>query len=182
MALERDAGAPLLQLQRRYARVALDQLQSPVLAFILHVWDEKRKERAYPRRDELRPQDFAPYLRHLTLAQFSEGSCDFELRIIGDEIVQAYGENFTGRTLSSIAEFVGDAVVSAYHTVVQGGVPILLHGFFERPRNHHFRREVLLMPVGADGKVDFVLSAGMLTPRESEPQRDADVAESTAAA
>jgi hypothetical protein len=171
-----------LQLQRRYTRVALDQLQSPVLGFILRVWDEKRTGRAYPARDDLRPQDFAPYLRHLTLARFVEGSCDFELRIIGDEIVQAYGENFTGRTLSSIAEFVGDAVVSAYHAVVGEGGPILLHGIFESSRNHHFRREVLLMPVGVDGKVEFVLSAGMLTPRESEPQGDADIAESTAAA
>lgn len=175
MALERDAG-PFVQLQRRYTRVALDNLQSPVLRHILRVWDEKRKGRAYPERRDLRPQDFVPYLRHLSLARVIDGSNDFELRIIGDEIIQAYGENFTGRTLSSIAEFVGDAIVSAYHAVVLEGAPVLLHGVFERPHNHHYRREVLLVPVGVDRKVEFVLSAGLMTPRDGATRDDAQAA------
>jgi len=165
-----------VQLQRRYTRVALDNLQSPVLRHILRVWDEKRKGRTYPARCDLRPQDFVPYLRHLSLARVIEGRNDFELRIIGDEIIQTYGENFTGRTLSSIAEFVGDAVVSAYHAVVLEGGPVLLHGDFERPRNHHFRREVLLVPVGADSKVEFVLSAGLMTPRDGTVRDDVEAA------
>ena len=164
-------GHPL-QLQRRYSPVALDRLESPVLRHILRVWDQKRNGRAWPARSELRPHDFAPFLRHLSLARVVDGSDDFELRIIGDEIVQAYGENFTGRTLSSIAELVGDAVVHAYGAVLREGRPVLLHGVFERPRNHHFRREVLLMPLGGDGNVEFVLSAGMLAPREYENPGD----------
>jgi len=170
-----------LRLQRRYARVARDNLQSPVLRCILRVWDEKRNGRPYPARDDLRPHDFAPYLRHLSLARVIDGSNDFELRIIGDAIVQAYGENFTGRTLSSIAEFVGDAVVAAYHSVVLEGGPIVLHGSFERPRNHHFRRELILMPIGANRGVEFVLSAGMLTPRHSDMPHGSDLAESAVA-
>jgi hypothetical protein len=170
-----------LQLQRRYTRVALDNLQSPVLRHVLGVWDGKRNRSAYPARHDLRPQDFAPYLRHLSLARVIDGSDDFELRIIGDEIIQAYGENFTGRTLSSIAESVGEAVVSAYQDVVLEGEPILLHGLFERPSNHHFRREVLLMPLGTDGTVDIVLSAGMLTARDSGTDRNRDLAQNAAA-
>lgn len=159
-----------MQLERRYARVTLDSLRSPVLRHVLGVWDAKRNGRAHPARRDLRPRDFAPYLRHLSLARVMDGGDDFELRIIGDEIVQSYGENFTGRTLSSIAEFVGDAVVLAYRTVLVEGGPVLLHGFFESPRDHHFRREVLLMPIGAEARVEFVLSAGMLTPRFTDEQ------------
>lgn len=157
-----------MQLQRRYSRVALDHLQNPVLHHVLRVWEERRNGRAYPARHDLRPHDFAPHLRHLSLARVTDRSDDFELRIIGDEIVQSYGENFTGRTLSSIVQFVGDAIVSAYHSVLLEQGPVLLHGIFERPRDQHFQREVLLLPVGAGSKVEFVLSAGMLTPRESE--------------
>ena len=156
-----------MQLQRRYTRVALESLKSPVLQHILRVWDGKRNGRAWPARNDLSPRDFAPFLRHLSLARVMDGGGDFELRIIGDEIVQAYGENFTGRSLSSIAEFVGDAVVSAYHAVVSEGGPILLHGFFERSHNLHFRRELLLLPLGANGDVEFILSVGVLMPRES---------------
>jgi len=169
-----------LQLQRRYTRVALDNLQSPVLRHVLGVWDGKRDGRAYPARHDLRPHDFAPYLRHISLARIVDGSDDFELRIIGDEIIQAYGENFTGRTLSSIAESVGEAVVSAYQDVVLEGEPILLQGLFERPSNHHFRREVLLMPLGTDGMVDFVLSAGILMARDTGTDRNRDLEQSAA--
>jgi hypothetical protein len=179
-ALECDTG-DLVQLQRRYTRVALDNLRSPVLRHVLSVWDSKRNGRAWPAREELRPQDFAPYLRHLSLARVIDGSDDFELRIIGDEIIQAYGENFTGRTLSSIAELVGDDVVSAYEAVVLEGSPILLQGSFEGPHDHHFRREVVLMPLGTEGKVNFVLSAGMLTPRDSASGNDCAIADTVAA-
>ena len=179
-ALEYTPGA-LVQLQRRYTRVAPAELRSELLRHILRVWEEKRNGRPWPARRDLRPQDFAPYLRHLSLARVMAEGSDFELRIIGDEIVQAYGENFTGKSLSSIAEFVGDAVVGAYHSVVLEGSPIVLHGFFERPRNHHFRRELLLLPVGTDGGVDHVLSAGVLMPPEAGADRDPDSARSAAA-
>jgi hypothetical protein len=170
-----------VQLQRRYARVAIDHLESPVLCQIVHVWDEKRNGRAYPSREELRPHDFSPFLRHLSLARVLDGCDDFEIRIVGDEIVQAYGENLTGRTLSSLGGVVGDAMLDAYHAVVAEGGPILLHGFFEQTRNHHFRREVVLMPLGMDGKVNFVLSGGILMPRDSDTRRNRDLARSAAA-
>ena len=170
-----------MQLQRRYTRIAVDNLQSAILRHVLGVWDGKRNGRAYPARRDLRPQDFAPYLRHLSLARVIDGSDDFELRIIGDEIIQAYGENFTGRTLSSIADSVGEAVVSAYQDVVLEGEPILLQGLFERPSNHHFRREVLLMPLGTDGMVGFVLSAGILMARDSGADRNRGLAQNAAA-
>ena len=160
-----------MQLQRRYVRITLDDLHSPVLRHILHVWEGKRNGRAYPSRTDLRPQDFSPFLRHLTLSRVVEEKRDFEIRILGDEIVQAYGENLTGRTVSSLVGLVGEAMVDAYHAVVDEGGPVLLQGFFERARNDHFRREVILMPLGSGGKVQFVLSAGMLMPRETETTR-----------
>src|SRR5262249_52251927 len=121
------------------------------------------------------------HLRYLSLARVIEGSDDFEIRIVGDAIVQAYGENFTGRTLSSIAEFVGDTVVAAYQDVVREGSLIVLHGSFERARNHHFRRELVLMPLGADGRVEFVLCAGMLMPGLGDTLCGEHLAESAAA-
>jgi hypothetical protein len=170
-----------VQLQRRYSRVPIDHLQSPILHQIKHVWDAKRAGRAYPSRNDLRPHDFAPFLRHLSLARVVDGGNDFELRIVGDEIVQAYGENFTGRTLSSLVDLIGEAMLGAYQAVRQEGSPVLLQGSFERKHNDHFRREVILMPLGAEGQVEFVLSAGILMPRGSGTRRDRDLAQSEAA-
>jgi hypothetical protein len=161
-----------VQLQRSYSRVPIDHLQSPILHQVKHIWDAKRAGRVYPSRNDLRPHDFASFLRHLSLARVIDGGDDFEMRIIGDEIVQAYGENFTGRTLSSLADLIGEAMLGAYQAVRQEGCPILLQGSFERKHNDHFRREVILMPLGMDAQVEFVLSAGVLMPRGSGTNHD----------
>jgi hypothetical protein len=167
----RTQSGYLVQLQRRYSRVPIEQLQSSILHQIKCIWDGKRNGRAYPERNDLRPHDFAPFLRHLSLARVIEEGNDFEIRIVGDEIVQAYGENVSGRMLSSLSDLVGEAMVDAYLSVTNEGEPILLQGFFERTRNHTFRREVILLPLGSDGRVNFVLSAGMLMPRDSGRNR-----------
>jgi len=170
-----------VQLQRRYIRVPIENLQSPILHRVMGIWDGKRDGRAYPARNDLRPHDFASFLRHLSLARVVDGDNDFEIRIVGDEIVQAYGENFTGRTLSSLADMIGDAMRDAYQSVRDEGRPVLLQGSFERTRNHHFPREVMLLPLGSNGRVEFVLSAGMLIPPGSGTKRAGDLEQRQAA-
>lgn len=160
-------GTASLHFQRQYARAAIGDLQSPVLKRVLGLWHAKREGRPFPCRDDLRPRDFAPFLRLLSLARRTETG-DFEIRIVGDEIVESYGENFRGRTLSSLEDVIGEEMIGAYRAAVEERAPILLQGSFERANNQRFLREVLLMPVGSAGKVDFVLSASVLIKRIAE--------------
>jgi hypothetical protein len=44
----------------------------------------KRHNRRFPVRNQLRPQDFVPFLRHLRWRVIDQGK-DFEIRIVGDE-------------------------------------------------------------------------------------------------
>ena len=153
-----------MHFQRQYARAAVGDLQSPVLKRVLGLWNAKRDERPFPCRDDVRPRDFAPFLRLLALARWTETG-DFEIRLVGDEIVEAHGENFRGRTLSSLEDVIGEEMIGAYRAAVEERAPILLQGSFERANSQRFLREVLLLPVGSAGKVEFVLSASVLIKR-----------------
>lgn len=152
-----------MQLKRVYKQVALDAAENPLLRRVLAVWTVKKGERPFPAREELSPRDLAPALPYLTLSEVLDGGSDFRLRIVGEEVLAAYGHHLKGRTLSSLADEIGGTMLEAYRNVVCHQAPLLLHGWFEHERHQLFQREVLIMPLGR-ATVDHVLAAGALLP------------------
>jgi hypothetical protein len=147
---------------RLYRRKDLDALANPSLRQLLAVWRDKCAGRRFPSRSDISPRDLVQVLPIVTLARVVDDATDFELRIIGHDVVQAYQENFTGRRMSSLSDLVSDSMRQAYHAVVREARPVLLEGWFEpSSQNRCFYREVLLTPLGpADTEIDHVLSAG----------------------
>ena len=153
-----------MTLTRKYRIKSLAELESALLRRLLSTWQDKCRDRRFPARTDLHPRDLASVLPHLTLARVVDAGMDFELRIIGNEIVQAYGENFTGKRLSSLDHRIGNEMRDAYHAVVRTAQPVVLEGWFELSAERCFQREVLLTPLGqTDDQVDHVMSAGALS-------------------
>jgi hypothetical protein len=160
-----------VDLKRRYSREDLRDLQHPVLKRFFRVWETKRAGGRHPSRNDVSARDLAPFLPYVVLARAVDS--DLEFRIIGHAIIQAYGENFTGRRLSSLTEAVGAPMVDAYRSVVAEDQPVLLKGSFEHSRDSHSDREVILTPLGpSDGIVDHVLAAGTFLPHVSRAAAD----------
>ena len=151
-----------MALTRLYRRKDLDALANPLLRQLLAVWRGKCAGRRFPSRNDISPRDLVQVLPIITLARVVDDATDFELRIIGHDVVQAYQENFTGRRMSSLSDVVSDSMRQAYHAVVREACPVLLEGWFEpSAENRCYYREVLLTPLGpTDAAVDHVLSAG----------------------
>ena len=173
-----------MELTRKYRRRPLEALENPLLKNYLSLWQRQRGDKPFPSRNELSPRQLAPVMPHMTLARVVDGGRDLELRIIGNEIVQAYGENYMGRSLSSLRHLVGEEMGDAYHVVVSEGLPVLLEGWFEIANQRCLHREVLLTPLGESGEhVDHVLSVGALSPdphaRMNIPLQDAGPAQET---
>ncbi|HEY3638992.1 MAG TPA: PAS domain-containing protein [Rhizomicrobium sp.] len=150
-------------MKRVYSQIGLDATESAILKHVLMLWQQKRGERPFPAREQLSPRDLAAALPHLTLCQVLDGGADFQLRIAGEEVLEAYGHHFKGRTLSSLVGEIGDTMLEAYRDVVKHREPILLRGWFEHGEYQLFQREVLIMPLGVDN-VDYVLAIGILLP------------------
>jgi len=152
-----------VQLKRVYKPIALDAAENPLLRRVLALWTGRKGERVFPAREELSPRDLGPALPYLTLCEVLDGGADFRLRIVGEEVLAAYGHHLKGRTLGSLVDEIGSTMLDAYRGVVSSRTPLLLHGWFEHERQQIFLREVLILPLGS-ATVDHVLAAGALLP------------------
>jgi hypothetical protein len=152
-----------VQLKRIYKPIALDAAENPLLRRVYDLWIAKRNERAFPAREELAPRDLGPALPYLTLCEVLDGGADFRLRIVGEEVLAAYGHHLKGRMLGSLVDEIGTTMLEAYRDVVSRRAPLLLHGWFEHERQQFFQREVLILPLGRES-VEHVLAAGALLP------------------
>ena len=156
-----------MPLRRVYSRIAVDAAESHILTRVLALWQQKKGDRRFPGREELSPRDLVTALPHITLCQVLEGGADFQLRIVGEDVREAYGHHLKGRTLTSLGEEIGPTMLEAYRSVVRSGAPILMRGWFEHDRHQIFQREVLIMPLGGTA-VDHILAVGILLPAAVE--------------
>ncbi len=132
-----------------------------LLKELLATRNAKRGVHELPTRAELMPRDLKKVLPFVTLARVVDDD-DFEFRIIGEEVIYAYGENFTGRRLSALGDKVTDLVKHAYRSTALARKPVLLEGWFKEMDLKAFRREILLLPLGLSGQcAEYVLSAGV---------------------
>lgn len=68
-------------------------------------WDEARGERAMPARGDIDPIKLGPALRHVTVIDVVAGDpIDFRYRVLGEQVIQAYGSNITGQLHTDIAD------------------------------------------------------------------------------
>jgi hypothetical protein len=152
-----------VQLKRVYSKIALEAVGKPLLGRVLALWAAKKGERPFPAREELSPRELVRALPYLTLSEVLDGGTDFRLRIIGEEVLAAYGHHLKGQKLTSLVDEIGSTMLEAYRDVVRDRAPLLLRGWFEHGEHQLFQREVLIMPLG-HATVDHVLAAGALLP------------------
>jgi hypothetical protein len=84
-------------------------------------WNEKRGPRALPLRKEVDPVELQKHLGSLNMIECLPDLADFRYRLIGTNVVQAYGRDSTGKTVRQLyadtdAEYC-DFLLHAYHEV-----------------------------------------------------------------
>lgn len=66
-------------------------------------WNEARGDRAMPRRAEINPVKLGSALQQVSLVDVLAGNpVDFRYRLIGQQLIRAYGRNITGETHLSV--------------------------------------------------------------------------------
>jgi hypothetical protein len=156
-------------------RVALDELESPLLREAVAMWDSKRGDRAYPRREDITPRDMSRYLRNVTLYRVIEGGKDFEYRVMGDAAVQAWGHNFVGcgtAELNALQNGMGDIIRRICSSVARRREPLALRGTMAKAGYEHVGQETVFLPLGPDAMViDHILSVGWYVAKAPVPPR-----------
>lgn len=121
------------------------------------VWNERRGERPFPSKSMLSMRDYKDNLKRVALLRVIGNGSDFEFRIVGDVLIQDFGENFQGKKITELSE-LGNVINLAYRPVVASGKPLLFECIAETVERSDYCGEVLLLPLGEDGRnVDHLL-------------------------
>ncbi len=141
-------------------RMALEEIENPIVRRGLELWNEARGVRRFPSRSDLTPRRLSDILRNVVLVRAVDNGEDFQVRVAGDAIVLAQGASFQGMTMQEIDRVVpgfGSDLCMLYRRVYKTREPLALRGWYERSDRNAFFHESVLLPLGSGEIVDHVL-------------------------
>ena len=77
------------------------EIQSPLVRALFAYWDRIRVGRFAPKWSDVQPGDIKSLLPYLIVGQVRTNPFDFQYRIVGTAVVEAFGFDFTWETLRS---------------------------------------------------------------------------------
>jgi hypothetical protein len=142
-------------------------LGSDRLRTLYRYWREKCGGRRMPARADIEPLEIPELLPTLLLIDIvmpESGAAGprFRVRLAGTEIVERYGEDYTGRYLDEI-DF-GDQqpqILADFSECAATGAPHRGQRQFWSARGIQLQMERLILPLGADGETADMLLAGL---------------------
>ena len=140
----------------------LDEMCSK-LAPLYSFWNTKRGTRRFPSKDEINPREIKEFLKDVILLRVIDAGNDFEFRIVGDGLIQAFGGNFQGRTASRFAK-LANITELAHRPVACEGEPRLLEYWIRFSDLPVYHRETLFLPLGQGDTADHILAMGSAKP------------------
>jgi hypothetical protein len=153
-----DAISPLAPT---YNWIDLDDLHSEPLKAGAEWWRAARGSRPFPAREDLKPRQIRGLLPHMSLLKVIDGGADFEHRIVGDVMVQAFNVRLQHRRFSELAhdspEFI-ERCFTIFRMVVTSGEPLAWRAVEDGATAPLVfeQAEVVLLPLGHE-KVDHLL-------------------------
>jgi hypothetical protein len=146
--------------------IALSEIENPLIQKALALWENARGPRTMPSRATMSPRVMAGLLRNAALVRVIGAGEEFELRIVGDVVVQAQGASLQGMTTAEIDLVLpdyGSALRSIYKSAYKQRAPVAFRGWFVREADGHAMfHESIMMPLGEDGQPpDHLLGVGV---------------------
>ncbi len=140
--------------------IPLGDIHSTTVLRGLALWHGLKGTRRFPSRPEILPRDLGEMLRHTALVRLSAGGTDFEIRLVGDAIVQAQGISFSGYTSAMVDKLspgYGAELRRIFSHIHGTGQPVVFRGWYGRdPGPKPVYHETMFLPLGG-GTVDHVL-------------------------
>ena len=123
-------------------------------------WDLKRTGNDLPRRDAIRPQDLAPLLPNLFIAEPTGGS--WRYRLGGTELAFRSKIEWTGKTLDEVYE--PDTAIQAkrlYDSVAERRIPTCVRGCYLGLRIERAVFEAIHLPIFSPDRQSVLIFGGV---------------------
>lgn len=122
-------------------------------------WDAKRGTAPCPRHADLDPLEFRYALGYVLIAERRPPPDHFHFRLMGQELVERYGVDLTGRSLAAYPEpAYRELVRKTFAAVIDQQRPVLVDRNVVTSGRRH-RYEGLTLPLSSDGQaIDQVIA------------------------
>lgn len=134
-------------------------------------WQAKRAGAFAPPRTAVDPAEIRDLLPYIVLADVVGTPPRFRIRLAGTHVVEAYGEEITGRYADEL-DFngIGPEVLAALQAVVRTGRPGVVRRDFVKQDGRPLRYERLVLPLSSDGvTVDKLFGGAVLEQLTDRP-------------
>lgn len=156
-------------LEQSLPPIALDELLSfvqPETIAALAYWRSKLGGRPMPSRADLDPRQMRSFMPHIALVELrkaADGSQDYYIRLAGTALEQVFG-HLTARLIS---EFLPPEIEvrwrSMFDAARDAAAPIRAFGRVAFQRKHWLQCEIMIAPLGNDGKTISMFYAAVAT-------------------
>jgi hypothetical protein len=133
----------------------------PMLRDLYAYWLARRGDRIAPSRSAIRPEEITRMLPHIVLIDVVGDPARFRMRLVGTQVVQAFGQEVTGKFVDEIDQgAVGPAIIARARAIVAERRPDLHVWEYTKGDGRHIKYERLILPLSSDGEtVDQLLCA-----------------------
>ncbi len=137
---------------------ARTDVTSPLLLQAHDIWDRNRSTRSMPARAALDPVEMPKLLPHMALVEVSAPDLRMRVRLVGTNIVNIYGADFTGQYLDEI-DFgdAGDKILSDYQFAARTKRPLFSDHAFRKLSGTYLNIERALLPLSEDDETVSML-------------------------
>ncbi|HEY1837675.1 MAG TPA: PAS domain-containing protein [Rhizomicrobium sp.] len=141
-------------------KIALFDIHSAIVHRGLALWRGLKGTRRLPTRAEIQPRALGDLMRHTALVRLDAGGANFEVRLVGDAIVQAQGISYRGYSAAMIdkqSPSYGGELRKIFQSIHAAPEPLVFRGWYERtPGPKPVYHETMFLPLG-EGAVDHIL-------------------------
>jgi hypothetical protein len=126
---------------------------SPRVRSLHAYWESLRGLRPAPAWTEIDPASMRSFLSFVVVTDFIADPFDVRFRIVGTSIVEAYGEDFTGRRLGELEATGGHALwYEIYQQVIAATQPRYGRYFIVSDRGERMDVDFGIFPLSMDGR------------------------------
>jgi hypothetical protein len=147
------------RIPARFERLPLADLRAPRLQNVLDLWQRKRGGRLAPARLDFDPAELKPVLACVTLVDVLYDPLDFRYRLVGSEMVRAYGRDVTSQSVNDLQLIGLRALIWRDLTeLVKTAQPQYTALYYTNLAGHLRAYQLLRLPLSSDGaRLDMLL-------------------------
>ena len=141
-------------------RIALSEISHPIVVTAWQTWSNEKSGQIFPSRVTMTPKRMAPFLKNVMLIAVIDGGADYEIRVVGDAVRAAFGQNFSGMRLADLNNLqsgFGDVIARVCRFVLNTGLPLAVQGTLTRADFDADLQQGIFLPLGVNADVDHIL-------------------------